>query len=407
MSGVWGAACLDPESGPGHGLGRMASGEGDEPQGSGEAPSRATHGEVDAAAGRPADLDTPFASEPDFGVEPDDGGFDPDGALARIRAREAMEVLRARERAGPWGRAASPEGQAPGSPEALGSTYGRSDGYGEVEGLGVGPALKPSEGALEASLPPAHWTRIGHSEVGEALPVPDPAEEVLDDAGAAVAKSSPSQVDVEAARPPASAESLKPGLALPSGPDPAASAIDTVPPDEATRRPHLREDEFSAALPVDPDAPEFETVDDPRIPAGQDSFRIGEVARVVGVKPYVLRYWETEFACVEPEKTSTNQRRYSRGDVATLLRIRRLRHDAQLTVAQTRSLVEEAPEGVAGPVGALAAEALSGYGTSVTVSELVPVEARRLLDRTQTRQLRARIADMRSAVLELLEAVED
>ena len=84
-----------------------------------------------------------------------------------------------------------------------------------------------------------------------------------------------------------------------------------------------------------------ETVDDLRIPPNQTFFKIGEVAEIVGVKPYVLRYWENEFSWVKPEKTSSRQRRYRRQDVALLLQIRRLRHDEQLTVARTRELIRE------------------------------------------------------------------
>ncbi|MGF1508533.1 MAG: MerR family transcriptional regulator [Myxococcota bacterium] len=93
--------------------------------------------------------------------------------------------------------------------------------------------------------------------------------------------------------------------------------------------------------PMDPSVPGFETSDDPRIPHRQSSFRIGEVAQIVGVKPYVIRFWESEFSAIRPQKTETGQRRYLRSDVALLLRVKRLRHDAQLTLAQTRSMVEE------------------------------------------------------------------
>lgn len=84
-----------------------------------------------------------------------------------------------------------------------------------------------------------------------------------------------------------------------------------------------------------------ETANDPRIPAGQTYFKIGEVARIVGVKPYVLRYWENEFSWVKPEKTTTNQRRYRRQDVAVLLQIKRLRYDEQLPVKRARELIRE------------------------------------------------------------------
>ncbi len=61
-------------------------------------------------------------------------------------------------------------------------------------------------------------------------------------------------------------------------------------------------------------------------------FKIGEVAKLVGVKPYVLRYWETEFASIRPGKTRSQHRLYRRRDVETLLEIRRLLHDERYTI---------------------------------------------------------------------------
>ncbi len=56
-------------------------------------------------------------------------------------------------------------------------------------------------------------------------------------------------------------------------------------------------------------------------------FKIGEVAEIAGVEPYVLRYWETEFRSIRPEKTRSNQRLYRRRDVETVLQIKRLLYD--------------------------------------------------------------------------------
>jgi DNA-binding transcriptional MerR regulator len=61
-------------------------------------------------------------------------------------------------------------------------------------------------------------------------------------------------------------------------------------------------------------------------------FKIGEVARLVGVKPYVLRYWETEFSIVRPGKTRSKHRLYRRKDVETLLEIRRLLYAERYTI---------------------------------------------------------------------------
>ena len=56
-------------------------------------------------------------------------------------------------------------------------------------------------------------------------------------------------------------------------------------------------------------------------------FKIGEVAEIAGVEPYVLRYWETEFKAIRPDKTRSNQRLYRRRDVETVLQIKRLLYD--------------------------------------------------------------------------------
>lgn len=61
-------------------------------------------------------------------------------------------------------------------------------------------------------------------------------------------------------------------------------------------------------------------------------FKIGEVARIVGVKPYVLRYWETEFPMVRPGKTRSKHRLYRRRDVEVLLEVKRLLHAERYTI---------------------------------------------------------------------------
>jgi DNA-binding transcriptional MerR regulator len=65
-------------------------------------------------------------------------------------------------------------------------------------------------------------------------------------------------------------------------------------------------------------------------------FKIGEVAKIVGVKPYVLRYWETEFSMVRPGKTRSKHRLYRRKDVDMLLRIKQLLHDRRFTIEGAR-----------------------------------------------------------------------
>jgi DNA-binding transcriptional MerR regulator len=70
-------------------------------------------------------------------------------------------------------------------------------------------------------------------------------------------------------------------------------------------------------------------------------FKIGEVAKLVGVKPYVLRYWETEFSILRPGKTRARHRLYRRKDVETLLEIRRLLYAERYTIEGAKRRLRE------------------------------------------------------------------
>lgn len=65
-------------------------------------------------------------------------------------------------------------------------------------------------------------------------------------------------------------------------------------------------------------------------------YRIGEVADIVGVEPHVLRYWETEFRSIRPQKSRKGQRIYSRRDVERLLRVKELLYTEGFTIAGAR-----------------------------------------------------------------------
>lgn len=69
-------------------------------------------------------------------------------------------------------------------------------------------------------------------------------------------------------------------------------------------------------------------------------FRIGEVSRLVGVEPYVLRYWESEFPTLSPKKSDTGQRLYRRKDVELLLVIKQLLYDKRYTIEGARQYLE-------------------------------------------------------------------
>jgi len=68
-------------------------------------------------------------------------------------------------------------------------------------------------------------------------------------------------------------------------------------------------------------------------------FRIGEVSRLLGVEPYVLRYWETEFPSLSPKKSDTGHRLYRRKDVEQLLQIKELLYGKRYTIEGARQTV--------------------------------------------------------------------
>jgi DNA-binding transcriptional MerR regulator len=70
-------------------------------------------------------------------------------------------------------------------------------------------------------------------------------------------------------------------------------------------------------------------------------YRIGEVSRKTGVKAFVLRYWETEFPMLEPEKGPNGRRLYREEDVYLILKIKRLLYDEGFTIAGARRHLRE------------------------------------------------------------------
>jgi len=65
-------------------------------------------------------------------------------------------------------------------------------------------------------------------------------------------------------------------------------------------------------------------------------FRIGEVSRLTSTKPFVLRYWETEFPMLQPVKSPKGHRLYRREDIDTVFTIKRLLYDEGFTIAGAR-----------------------------------------------------------------------
>jgi len=79
----------------------------------------------------------------------------------------------------------------------------------------------------------------------------------------------------------------------------------------------------------------------PRLPA-KIYFKIGEVSQIVGVEPYVLRYWETEFDLLKPSKAPSNHRLYKKRDVELLLEIKRLLYTEGFTIEGARKKLKQA-----------------------------------------------------------------
>lgn len=70
-------------------------------------------------------------------------------------------------------------------------------------------------------------------------------------------------------------------------------------------------------------------------------YRIGEVSDIVGVEPHVLRYWETEFRSIRPQKSRKGQRIYSRRDVEKLITVKDLLYSHGFTIAGARKKLRE------------------------------------------------------------------
>jgi DNA-binding transcriptional MerR regulator len=94
-------------------------------------------------------------------------------------------------------------------------------------------------------------------------------------------------------------------------------------------------------------------------------YRIGEVSDLVGVEPHVLRYWETEFRSIRPQKSRKGQRIYSRRDVDRLLKVKDLLYTHGFTIAGARRRLREA--GLEPPT---AAEARMNEKTRAMLGEL-------------------------------------
>jgi len=70
-------------------------------------------------------------------------------------------------------------------------------------------------------------------------------------------------------------------------------------------------------------------------------YRIGEVSRITGLKPHVLRYWESEFKVIKPHKEGSFQRLYRRKDLDLLLKIKKLLYEEGFTIAGAKKKIRD------------------------------------------------------------------
>ena len=133
-------------------------------------------------------------------------------------------------------------------------------------------------------------------------------------------------------------------------------------------------------------------------------YRIGEVSRLSELKPFVLRYWETEFPMLEPVKSPSGHRMYRQEDVDMVFKIKRLLYDEGFTIAGARRHLRETNGAIGVEPSAHSAQAAhsgtsTGYGGSYSAHGGHPENAGELLSRKMLLDLR----DTLRAFLTLLE----
>jgi DNA-binding transcriptional MerR regulator len=104
-------------------------------------------------------------------------------------------------------------------------------------------------------------------------------------------------------------------------------------------------------------------------------YRIGEVSRLTALKPFVLRYWETEFPMLEPVKSASGHRLYRQEDVDLVLKIKRLLYDEGYTIAGARRHLRELASG-ANELGEGGGHGFSGGDATTQLSRKMLLDLR-------------------------------
>jgi DNA-binding transcriptional MerR regulator len=128
--------------------------------------------------------------------------------------------------------------------------------------------------------------------------------------------------------------------------------------------------------------------------------RIGEVSRLTATKPFVLRYWETEFPMLQPVKSPKGHRLYRREDIDTVFTIKRLLYNEGFTIAGARRhLREQGPESPATNGGAAAMSEVEVGGEAAAAGQAPDWAQLATLNRKT-------LLDLRDSLRSLLTALE-
>jgi len=116
--------------------------------------------------------------------------------------------------------------------------------------------------------------------------------------------------------------------------------------------------------------------------ASDKKFKIGDVCKQADVQPYVLRYWETEFPPLAPDKSGGGQRTYTQRDIEVIMRIKELLYTEGFTIAGAKKKLEaelrDEAEGKSSPAKKTAAKAAPASGPDEKTTKVIKQASKEL-----------------------------
>lgn len=110
-------------------------------------------------------------------------------------------------------------------------------------------------------------------------------------------------------------------------------------------------------------------------------YRIQEVSKLTGLKPYVLRYWESEFKELAPGKDASDQRRYRQADIEVILAIRKLLYEDRFTIEGARKRLKDELRRVRGEAHDAPRAASAPAGEPIQLEDFIPAAVREATER--------------------------